>query len=256
MTSLNINISEKRDIENVLRNIQSSQNHEITHFTTNFARGNEAAWSRFLRGAYNHPITWWVGIFQLQMQMGVWGHRYQSQASMKANRLWQITKPLRDEASAGLEGEDIPLLTAIVRYNVKYRKADIVGRLAGGRFTNYASMGGRFGSKRLSKFAKFAGGATNSGIASYGASIKALAEGYQTLEAVIQSILTGRPEDLPSDYNNRANAPLSREENDILDNLKAVTAEIMSLSQVAPSPTPIKEFCSRPENINLKGLCK
>ncbi len=71
MNYLNINISEKRDIETVLKNIQSSQSHEFTHFTINFARGNEAAWSRSLKGTYNYPITWWVGVFQLQTQMGV-----------------------------------------------------------------------------------------------------------------------------------------------------------------------------------------
>ncbi len=184
MTSLNVGISEKRDIEVVLRNIQSSPAHEITNFTTSFARGNEAAWSRFLKGAYNHPITWWVGIFQLQMQMGIWGQSYRATARIRANRLWQISEPLRVEVSSSLEGEEIPLLAAIVRYNLKYRKADILGRLAGGRFTNYASMGGRFGSQRLSNFAKFTGGATNFGIASYGAAIKAITNGYGSLEAI------------------------------------------------------------------------
>lgn len=190
------------------------------------------------------------------MQMGIWGHRYRSMASTRASVLWQLSQPLRDEARAGLKGEAMPLLSDIVRYNLKHRKADIVGRLVGGGFTHYASMGGRLGNKRLSKFEKFAVGATNLGIASYGAAIKAITTGPKTLEAVIQSVLTGRPEHLPDGYRRDSGVPLTEEENRLLENVEAGLSEVMSLTQVGPGPTPIKEFCSRPENINLKGVCR
>lgn len=220
------------------------------------ARGDEASWRRFIKGAYNHPITWWIGIFQLTMQMGIWGFRYRSMASTRASTLWQLSEPLRDEVSGLLKGEDMPLLSDIVRYNLKYRKADIIGRFTGGTFTDFASTGGRFGAKRLSKTEKRIRGYTNFGIASYGAAIKALAEEHKTLEAIIQSVLTGCPEHLPNGYRSDNSKPLSDEEGELLKNLESALGEVTSLTQVELDPVPIKEFCSRPENINLKGLCK
>lgn len=54
-------------------------------FSMTFPHGNEAAWYRFVKGTYNHPITWWVGIFQLQMQMGIWGSCHRAVASTRAS---------------------------------------------------------------------------------------------------------------------------------------------------------------------------
>ena len=82
------------------------------------------------------------------MQMGIWGHHRRAVASTRSNVLWQATQPLRSEAGKMLQGKPAPLLSGIVKYNLKYRKADIAGKLVGGQFTNYASMGGRFGNKR------------------------------------------------------------------------------------------------------------
>lgn len=256
MSTLDLGLTEKNDVQIFVENVQNSSPHEVNVFASWFSNGNGAVWSRFIRGAYNHPITWWIGIFQLQMQMGIWGFHRRAQASERASILWQLSKPLRDEVSGLLKGEDIPMLSAIVRYNLKYRKADIAGRLAGGAFTNYASTGGRLGNKSLSKNAKRVRTVANLGIASYGAAIKAIAEGRKTIEAVIQSILTGHPEHLPDNYRNDGGAAVSSEETKLLENLKSALSELMSLTQVMPGPVPIREFCSRPENINLKGVCK
>lgn len=256
MSSLHLSFIEKDDVQSFVETLQKAEPGELTGFAMTFAHGNEAAWYRFIMGAYNHPITWWIGIFQLQMQMGVWGHYHRSVANARASVLWQLSEPLRDEVSGLLKGEDMPMLSAIVRYNLKYRKADFAGRLIGGAFTNYASTGGHFGNKRLSKAGKGVRMATNFGIASYGAAIKAVAEGHKTIEAVIQSILTGHPEHLPDNYRNDNGAAVSNEEVQLLENLKSALSELMSLTQVTPGPIPIKEFCSRPENINLKGVCR
>jgi hypothetical protein len=150
MTSLNLSVTEKNHIQALVEYIQTNPR-ELDQFTKGVAGGTEAAWRRFLKGTYNHPITWWVGIFQLQMQVGVWGHHHRSVASTRASVLWQLTQPLRNEAAGLVSGRDAPMLYAIVRYYLKHRKADIVGRLAGGAFTNYASTGGRLGNKSLSK---------------------------------------------------------------------------------------------------------
>ncbi|MBI3898973.1 MAG: hypothetical protein HY308_11860 [Gammaproteobacteria bacterium] len=247
---------EKDDVQSFIYNLQKAGPGELNHFAVTFPHGNEAAWRRFIKGAYHQPITWWIGIFQLQMQMGMWGFRYRSDASTRASVLWRVTRPLRDEVRDGVKGEDMPLLSAIVQYNLKHRKADIIGRLIGGQFTSYASMGGRFGSKRLPKTGKVVGAFTNFGIASYGAGIQAVGKGLQTVEAVIQSILTGRPEHLPDDYCSNSDVQLDKEESEVLGNLESALSEVMSLTQVKPDPVPIKEFCSRPENISLKGVCR
>ncbi len=261
MASLNLNAAEKNDIQALVEHIQINPR-ELDEFTKSVEGRTEAAWRRFLKGAYNHPITWWIGIFQLQMQMGVWGHQHRSVASTRASVLWQLTQPLRNEASGLLSGGDAPILHAIVRYYLKHRKADIVGRLAGGAFTNYASTGGRLGNRGLSKAGK-AGTAikataafTNFGIASYGAAIKAVGEGHNSLEAIIQSILIGHVEQLPAGYSSGSNVAPTQEELELLDKVETAVSEVMSLSQVQPAPVPIKEFCSRPENINLTSICR
>ena len=256
MPTLNLGVTEKHDVQRFVENVQGTHPRDFDGFSMTFAHGNEAAWSRFIKGAYNHPITWWIGIFQLQMQMGMWGPRHRAAASTRASVLWQITLPLRNELEGTFNDQSMPLLSAIVRYNVKYRKADIAGRLLGSNFTNYASTGGRLGNRQLSKGGKLARMATNFGIASYGAAIKAVGQGLKSVDAVIQSILTGHPEHLPPGYRSNGDVAPNKEENNLLEKLNPVLSEVMSLTQVAPGPVPINEFCSRPENINLKGVCR
>lgn len=256
MSSVAIGHSEKQDIQKFFENLQHAHTKETQAFAISFAQGNEASWRRFIKGAYNHPITWWVGIFQLQMQMGVWGHNHRSAASVRANKLWQISKPLRDEAYGGIQGENTPMLSAIVRFNLEHRKADIMGRLTGGQFTNYAIRGGRLGSKQLSISSKAGVAMTNAGIAGYGAAIKALVEGHTTLDSIVQAILTGKPETLPDTYLFDRTTPLTSEESAIVQTAGAILHEVIKLTRAAPNSTSIKDFCSRPGNLNLKGLCK
>ena len=256
MSQLNLDIRSKQAIDKFIEHSRSMSQEEIEHFKNNFAHGDKAAWQRFLIGAYNHPLTWWIGIIQLQMQMGLWGHKYQSIAAVRANILWQITAPLRNEVEAGLHGEPIPIISFIVKYNLKYRKADILGRLTGGVFTNYASTGGRMGNKILPSSLKVVRTVTNLGLASYGAAIQAIVKGQHKLEAIIQSILTGRPELLPKMIKELRDLHLTEEEEKYQAMIESALLEIARLSQVSPGPIPIKEFCQRKENMNLKGICK
>lgn len=256
MASLNLNSSEKADVQQFVESFQKIEQAEKDRFVASFAGDQEASWLRFVKGGYNHPITWWIGIFQLQMQMGMWGHSHQGSASIRANKLWRITQPLRDEITGKLNGGKTPILSDIVRYNFKYRKADIAGRLLGGKFTNYASTGGQLGNKNLPRSGKIAVAVTNFGIASYGAGIKAIAQGHNSLDAVIQSILTGQPDSLPHGYNKLVHHTISNQEIELMGQLELGVSEVMTLSRIEPAPVPIKEFCSKPENINLKGICK
>jgi len=81
-------------------------------------------------------------------------------------------------------------------------------------------------------------------------------KGHNNTESVIQAIITGSPERLPASYRNGNEKPLTQREKQLLDATNAALAEVMNLSQLAPAPVPISEFCARPENINLKSLCK
>jgi hypothetical protein len=249
---LNLGSKEKKDSEILIDNLSNLSQAEIDAFILKFANSGEPAWHRFVKGAYNHPVTWWIGIFQLQMQMGVWGHKRKANANLRSNALWQITKPLRDVERP--EGEYI--LANIVKYNFRYKKADITGRLAGGVFTNYASTGGRLG-RKLKGTVKHPVSLLNFIIASYGAAIKAMASGNKSIDSVIQSVLTGRPETLPLELiSSVRGSSYTEEEMKLLNSSEMVLSEVMALSQLAPPPIPIKEFCERPENINLTGLCK
>lgn len=259
MQGLQLNNIDKQYVQRFLENISSKDNIAFTQSLQALMAGRESTWLRYLKGAYNHPVTWWIGIIQLQMQMGVWGHKWKGVAQVRANSLWQVSKPLRTEVYPLSSGPDGPnLLSAIFKYNIKYRKADILGRLSGGVFTNFASTGGIAGSRVLKRIkgAKFTRGALNFIIASYGAGIKAIIEGERTIAPIIQSIITGRTEQLPANYEKYKSMVLSRNEKVTLENLELYIGEMLSLSQLSPGPIPIKEFCTRPENINLKSICK
>jgi hypothetical protein len=247
---------DKRDTQIFLTNIQKLNSQELNRFKSTFAYGYEASWHRFVVGAYNHPLTWWIGIIQLQMQMGIWGFQQRSLATTRANILWQVTKPLRDELKGALQGESIPLISDIVRYNIKYHKADILGRFVGGAFTNYASSGGRLGNKRISGNIKKIRTVTNLGIASYGAAIKAIINGNNSLKEVIQSVLTGNHEHLPNNYKEHNDKPLTSEEIGLANTIEVALSEVMTLTEMSPGPISINEFCLRSENMNLKGICK
>jgi len=256
MSQLNLDITKKQEIDILIQRTQTANPQELENFKNNFAHGNKAAWQCFLIGAYNHPLTWWIGIIQLQMQMGLWGYKYKSVAAIRANKLWQITAPLRKEIKGGLNGEPMPLITNIIKYNIKHRKADILGRFTGGAFTNYASTGGRMGNKALPTSAKAVRTVTNLGLASYGAAIQAVVKGHNNIEAVIQSILTGQPEQLPNNIKTMNDITLTKEDEKYQKAMESALLEISNLTQISPGPTPIKEFCHKKENMNLKGICK
>lgn len=248
MTNIRLDVQGKRDAQIFVENLQNSDPGEVDKLINSYKLGNEPSWHRFIKGAYNHPITWWIGLLQIQMQMGMWGRARQGQAQLAANQLAQILNLAKENVS-----NDI--LYKVLVYNLKHRKADILGRFAGGAFTNYASTGGRAGNRKLPKNSKRVISLSNFVLASYGASIKSVATGHNKIEHVIQSILTGRPSG-PSPYPSISGEKLSKEQSEIYDKMKNSLIEINALTKISPAPVPMSEFCLRPENIDLKGLCK
>lgn len=248
MTSIKLDIQGKKDAQIFVENLQNASPDEVDKLIDSYKLGAEPAWHRFIKGAYNHPITWWIGLLQIQMQLGMWGHTRKVHAQITANQLAQTLNLAKDNVN-----KDI--LYKILVYNLKYRKADILGRFAGGAFTNYASTGGRAGNKNLPKNAKRVINLSNFVLASYGASIKSVGTGHKKMEHVIQSILTGQPNG-PSPYPSVSGYKLSKKESEIYDKAEDFLAEMNVLTTLSPVPIPISEFCLRPENIDLKGLCK
>lgn len=167
---------------------------------------------------------------------------------IRANALAQVFRVIWNNG-------DTNLLYRAVAYNLEHRKADILGRFAGGAFTNFASSGGRMGNRSIPKRAITVISTSNFLLASYGASVKAVASGHRCAEAVIQSFLTGDPSG-PSVYPNANRDNLSIAELELFEKAEGALIELNSLTELAPRPVPIAEFCLRPENIELKGLCK
>lgn len=256
MVTINLAAADRESIQSATEALQDVGNDQLELLVQQLLQGNEGVIRRFAKGAYNHPITWWVGVFHLQMQKGMWGARYQASANMRGSILTQVLRPVRSELKRASGDEDTLLLSRAVKYNLKYKKADIAGRFTGGQFTNYASIAGRFGNTRLSANAKRVRTISNFGIASYGAAIKAIILGHRRINAILQAILTGRAENIPSGYMQDPLDFLDPDEDSLLHTLELIITEITQLSQFSSSPVSVNEFCARPENINLEELCK
>lgn len=95
MSKLNLSSNEKKSVQSFTEELHQVKKHELQTFIGNNTKGNKSVWFRFIKGAYSHPLTWWMGIFQLQMQTGVWGHNHQASARIRANKAWLASKPIR-----------------------------------------------------------------------------------------------------------------------------------------------------------------
>lgn len=238
----------KLEVDDFIKTLSNADPKEAEKFLDEFQSGAGPAWHRFLKGAYNQPITWWIGIIQLQMQLGMWGSKRKAHAQVVATQLGQILLKIKENSNE-------ETLFKAVRYNLKYKKADVIGRFAGGAFTNYASKGGKIGGQKLDKNLGRAINLSNFILAAYGACIKAVATGHKKSEHVIQAILTGNPNG-PVPYPRTDNNSISDEEKRIFIAAEEGIYEMNRLSHVSSSPIPIAEFCLRPENVDIKELCK
>ncbi len=241
--SIELGSVEKESIQKVIESIHED---DLEKLLAEYASSGSGPLKRLVQGAVNHPITWRVGIIQLQMQTGLWGRKWQSVASVRANAHGQVVLN---------SGNHLPLIKKVVMFNLRYRKADIAGRLVGGQFTNYASTVGKLGN-RLSKTAKKSRNATNFAIAGYGCAIQAIAQGYSDLESITHSVLTGRVSRIPPKYLSRLVDAANDEELTTAQGLGKVISDLKLLSEISPGPVSVKEFCLQPENADLRGLCK
>lgn len=96
--------------------------------------------------------------------------------------------------------------------------------------------------------------ATNLSLASYGACVRSVGKGHKKPENIINSILTGNP-NAPIPYPRNGQKP-TKEQEELLEKVNSALNEMSRLSNVTATPTPISTFCLKPENKDLKGLCK
>jgi len=248
MNNIKLDFIGKKDSQIFIGNLQNTTPEEIDKLIYSYKLGNEPVWHRFIKGAYYHPITWWMGLLQIQMQLGMWGTTRKVQSQIVANQLSQTLSVAR----SNVDGE---ILYKALVYNLKHRKADILGRFAGGAFTNYASTGGKLGNKAIPKNTIRTVKLSNFVLATYGAAIKSVASGHKELESIIQSVLTGSSHG-PIPYPSVQNYHLSKQELEIFEKAESALDELDDLTRLSPQPVPISEFCLRPENIDLEALCQ
>lgn len=246
--------SDKQAIRELVDRVSNDNAPQVDDFLNRFTDEQHPAWRRYADGIYSHPKTWWIGIIQTQMILGLWGQKRYAQASLRQNILAGI---LFTALTAAEEYRKPARKTIrlVIDYNLKYRKADIAGRFHGGLFTNYASTGGRAG-MRLPLSVKWASKISNFTMASFGAAIQGIAAGLTTLDSLLNAVLTGRAERLPAPYvelsKNVSDADRDKWESLLNDEMLGI--EI--LNSTSAKPVTLHEFCGRPENVNLKGVCK
>lgn len=245
--------TDKKAIQSLLERISAAPRKDREAFGRAVLSGQEPGWLRYINGIYNYPKTWWIGIIHTQMVMGVWGSRLKAQASLRQNTLARVLHQLVAEEHRDAAQD---LIANVVRFNARYRKADIAGRLHGGVFTNYVLMGGRAGGKAVPRAAKWGVRVTNVTVASFGAAIQTVAMGLDAQASVLHAIITGNAEALPAGFRALVEGADDESVDELEELVQAELRGVHALNQVSPGPIPIKEFCSRPENVDLEALCK
>lgn len=251
--AFNLSPVDKSALERLLRNAAEDTPRQRNDFARRFTDGQHPAWRRYIEEIYNHPKTWWIGIIQTQMVLGIWGSRRKAEASVRqaslSQVLHQLTTPENRERSDAL-------ITEAVRFNLEHRKADITGRFHGGLFTNYASMGGRRGTTSGAHSLRWAGRVTNFTIASFGAAIGVIGAGRKTTEDVLNAIITGKADALPIGYKALAEHSSVGVQDELQHLVNGEVHGVNALNRVSPAPMPIREFCARPENVDLRSICR
>jgi hypothetical protein len=249
---LNFGAGERREFWELVKLVNGSETHDAQNFLTEFPDSSSPVWMRYSTAIYNHPKTWWIGLIQLAMLSGAWGDRHRRSAATRQSILAQTIQRYFSSRSHSKKLADAD---RIIRYCFTHHKADILGRLHGGVFTNYAATGGAF-SRRLSGTVTIPAAAVNFTIASFGACIEAVSKGYRSYGSLAQSILIGRPKYFPEGELNKSSFPPPVNDSEISN--EALLSKVVAIYQINnfySGPIPISEFCSRPENRNLRRLC-
>lgn len=242
------------ELDSLVHLLDQTEAKEYEEFLNEFADPDSPVWLRYSQAIYNNPKTWWIGLIQISMLSGLWGHRHRRAASIRQNTLSQTFAQYFSRRS---DEQQIKDAEQIIRYNLKYRKAEVLGRLHGGLFTSYAASGGALG-KRLPAGTKIPAAAVNFTVASFGACIQAVAKGHRSYGALAQSILIGKPESVSEIelFNHKLPSEHGLDSRASGEALLFQITSVREINAMNSSPIPISEFCSRPENRHLRTLCE
>lgn len=214
---------------------------------------DEAMWFRYSQAMANFPKTWWIGLIQMQMIAGLWGQEHQASAALRQNDLRKILA----EAFADLD-RTWEVMSESAKYVLEHHKADVLGRLHGGVFTNFALKGGK-GSRSLPTGVSVAATTMHFSIATFGAAIWAIGSELKKHDDLLHSILLGRPLPYPKKRPDVKTNHIMVDQQQI-DRLASTTylqlSAVRELNEIEPPPLSVKQFCTRPENIDLRGLCR
>jgi hypothetical protein len=139
---------------------------------------------RFLKGAYSHPRDWWVGIIWCFMSLGTFGGDAKRRADEWGRDLETLIQFARKNPKLAYR------LISVYLKNQVQNSPEFYGRLAGGMFTNYASRGGRLGS-RLGTGMKVASMTANFILATTGAMILSVKYGGKDIISIFDAAING-----------------------------------------------------------------
>lgn len=222
MSELNLSIDEKQRIQQLVEQLAEEDPRDADRFLRDYKLKNIPIWRRYIGAVYKQPVTWWIGILQTMMVTGAFGYKHQRNAQIRQSILHQALVRARKESSQPQYSER---RAEILRYVIKHRLPELMGRLNGSIFTNYASTGGRMGSRTgRSLLLNLSLSGTNFAVASFGALIAGVDEGLKT-DDIILAILTGKTGSVPAELHHLL-TPQAKQEidqvNQEFDHLKSL----------------------------------
>jgi len=84
---------DKESVEKFLQKASKEDPNKIDDAMRNFGAQQHPSWRRYIDGVYSHPLTWWTGIIQIQMVMGLWGPTFTIRTT-KTQRCQVVKKSL------------------------------------------------------------------------------------------------------------------------------------------------------------------
>lgn len=103
---LQLRSPEREAIQQTLEALQDAPKEDMDEFLRYILNGRQNALQLFLKGAYDNPKTWWIGVFAVQMQTGLFGTRLQRMAASNAGVLNSLLAPVTADLKSMATGGD------------------------------------------------------------------------------------------------------------------------------------------------------
>lgn len=256
MSEMNLGLDDKQRVQRLIEQLAEDDPEQAQRLLREAANRQAPIWRRYIDAGVHQPITWWMGIIQVLMILGTFGHKHQMNAQIRQSLLSQVLARGGQAAENATFPDD---LIRIVTYIVQHRTPELAGRLTGSAFTNYASGGGRVGIRARkatkTKLLTVPQRATNFAVASFGSLIAQVQQGLVVPDDIVLAVLTGNTGTVPKDMHQHL-SPKARQEIDRVnrefDYLHSL-AIIQALNDIHAKPVPMADFCADPANVTLRG---